>query len=244
MRVFAIGDLHLEGGSGKTMDRFGENWIGHDRKIFDAWERIGRDDDLLILAGDITWATKLQQAVPDLERIGRMKGQKVMIKGNHDYWWDSGKKLAQVLHPSVKPLQNEFFVTGEVAVAGTRGWVCPNDTWFHEQDEKIYTREVGRLRLALESLKQSGESYRFLLVALHYPPANDKQEPSGFTELMDEYSVDACVYGHLHGESIKNGLAGRHSGTMYYQVSADNVDFAPVEIAISDAPSGCIGLKG
>jgi predicted phosphohydrolase len=230
MRVFAIGDLHLEGGSGKTMDRFGMNWINHDRKIFEAWERIGCDDDLLVLAGDITWASKLEQAIPDLARIGRMKGTKLMVKGNHDYWWESNAKLRRVLPSSIRALQADFIVMGKIAVAGTRGWICPNDSGFQEDDAKIYTREVGRLRLALESLGRGGAAYNFLLVALHYPPANDKQEPSGFTELMEEYKVDACVYGHLHGDDIKTGITGRHGCTMYYQVSSDNLDFTPAEI--------------
>src|SRR5258708_2248965 len=93
MRVFAIGDLHLEGGTGKTMDRFGDNWRNHDQKIFTAWERIGRDDDLLLLVGDLSWAMRLEEVLPDLARVGAMKGRKVLVKGNHDYWWDSKGKV-------------------------------------------------------------------------------------------------------------------------------------------------------
>src|SRR5262249_62016494 len=162
MRVFAIGDLHLEGGTGKTMDRFGDNWIGHDRKIFEAWDRIGSDDDLLILAGDTTWAAKLDEAIPDLERIGRMKGRKIMIKGNHDYWWETKSKLVTVLPASIRPIQSEALVVGRVAIAGTRGWTCPGSEGFSEQDHKIYNRKVGRRRPGRNPLPGKEATYELL----------------------------------------------------------------------------------
>jgi predicted phosphohydrolase len=230
MRVFAIGDLHLAGGTGKTMDRFGENWVGHDRKIFEAWARIGLDDDLLILAGDITWAAKLEAAIPDLERVGRMKGRKVMIKGNHDYWWETKSKLRRVLASSIEPLQSDAVIINGVAIAGTRGWNCPGSEEFGEQDDRIYRREVGRLRLALERLAARKADYESLIVALHYPPTNGQKEPSGFTELIDEFKADACVYGHLHGEWTQAGLKGKLGSASYYLVSADFIDFEPARI--------------
>ncbi|HSE97110.1 MAG TPA: metallophosphoesterase [Blastocatellia bacterium] len=230
MRVFAIGDLHLEGGSGKTMDKFGENWRDHDRKIFEAWSRTGREDDLLLLAGDISWAMRMEEALADLDRIGRMIGRKVMLKGNHDYWWQTAKKMARILHPSIHILHASSLIFDRVAVAGTRGWTCPNDTHFKEHDLKIYEREVGRLRSALDSLKGRESEFDRLIVALHYPPTNDKHEPSGFTALIQEHGADACVYGHLHGEAIKTALTGKLGKTTYYLVSADSIDFSPTEI--------------
>ncbi|MEW6209668.1 MAG: metallophosphoesterase [Acidobacteriota bacterium] len=235
MRVFAIGDLHLESGTGKRMDIFGEQWRDHERKIFEAWERAGREDDLLLLAGDISWAMRLEEALPDLERIGRMKGRKVMIKGNHDYWWASLAKMKRALSPSIEILQASSVIINRVAVAGTRGWVCPNDSCFEEQDEKIYLREVERLRLALHSLRGREADYDHLIVALHYPPVNQKHEPSGFTELIDRYEADVCVYGHLHGEDIPKALTGLRRSTQYYLVSADSINFSPAEIKLSGA---------
>src|SRR5262245_12995703 len=232
MRLFAIGDLHLAGGTGKTMDRFGDHWRDHDTKIFSAWQEVSRDDDLLIIAGDTSWAMRLEDALPDLNRIGELKGRKVMVKGNHDYWWHSATRLRQSLHPSIEILQSTSTLIGRTAIAGTRGWTCPSDSFFKEEDRKIYDREVGRLRLALKSVNQYQDKYDHLVVALHYPPANDKHEPSGFTDLMDEFSVDVCVYGHLHGEAIKTGLTGRRGRTFYYVVSADAVDFAPAHIPL------------
>ncbi len=222
--------MHLESGTGKTMDRFGDNWRNHDRKIFDAWERIGRDDDLLLIVGDTSWAMRFEDATADLTRIGRMKGQKVMLKGNHDYWWQSLTKMSKALDSSIRFLQGTSIIEGRVAIAGTRGWICPNDSYFKEQDAKIYEREVGRLRAALESLKGRESEYDRLIVALHYPPTNDRREASGFTELIDQYKSDVCVYGHVHGEFIKDAFTGARGETFYYLVSADAVEFAPAEI--------------
>jgi uncharacterized protein len=233
MRIFAIGDLHLEGGTGKTMERFGDNWIDHDKKIFAAWEALGNDDDLLLVVGDSSWAMRLDEAQPDLDRIGRMPGSKLLFKGNHDYWWQTPAKLARALHPSIKIIQGSSIIMNRVAIAGTRGWVCPNDAYFEADDEKIYQREVARLQNALNSLKGHEADFDSLIVALHYPPTNNKHEASGFTELIDAAQADACVYGHLHGESINSALTGWRHNTYHYLVSADSVDFTPVEIDLS-----------
>ncbi len=233
MRVFAIGDMHLEGGTGKTMDRFGDHWLGHDKKIFAAWEQIGSENDLLLVVGDSSWALRLDAAKCDLDRIGAMKGAKILLKGNHDYWWESANKLNQALDPSIKPLQGNALIINRVAIAGTRGWVCPNDTYFKTSDQKIYEREVGRLKTALESVQNRSTEFDYLIVALHYPPTNQFHEPTGFTELIDQYEADVCVYGHLHGESIKTALTGLHNQTVYYLVSADAVNFAPAEIDLN-----------
>jgi predicted phosphohydrolase len=232
MRIFAIGDMHLAGGTDKTMDRFGDHWRDHDRRIFDSWERVARDDDLLLIAGDTSWAMRLNEALPDLNRIGQMRGRKLMLKGNHDYWWESLTKMRRVIDPSIDFLQASSVIINRIAIAGTRGWMCPNDSFFEEQDRKIYEREVGRLRAALDSLIGKADEYDHLIVALHYPPTNDRHEPSGFTELIDKCKADACVYGHLHGEAIQTALRDLRHKTVYHLVSADAVDFTPVEIPV------------
>jgi uncharacterized protein len=232
MKIFAIGDLHLAGGTGKTMDRFGEQWRDHHRKIFDAWERTIGDQDLVVVAGDTSWAMKIEGALPDLDRIGKMKGQKLLIKGNHDYWWQSSSKMARLLNPSIRILNGSSIIVNRIAVAGTRGWICPNDSHFDEHDAKIYEREVVRLRAALASLRGRETEFDALIVALHYPPTNAEHESSGFTELIDEYGADTCVYGHLHGDDIKTALTGLRGRTTYQIVSADAVGFAPAEIGV------------
>jgi predicted phosphohydrolase len=232
MRVFAIGDLHLAGGTGKTMDRFGENWRNHDVKVFEAWERTVDGDDVVLIVGDTSWAMRLEEARPDLDRVGRMKGRKLLLKGNHDYWWETRAKLEKALDPSIEIVNASSTIIDRIAVAGTRGWVCPNDSYFAEEDARIYEREVGRLKTALASLRGRETEYDALIIAMHYPPTNDKHEPSGFTELIDEYGAAVCVYGHMHGEHIRGALTGLRSQTVYRLVSADAVDFAPALIEI------------
>jgi len=232
MKVFAIGDLHLPGGTGKTMDRFGEQWHDHDKKIFEAWERTVDDDDLVLIAGDTSWAMRLEDALPDLARVGQMPGLKLLIKGNHDYWWESVSKMSRLINPSITVLHASAIIVNRVAVAGTRGWVCPNDSRFEERDARIYEREVGRLRSALGMLRGLESEFDALIVTLHYPPTNAAHQPSGFTELIDQYGADACVYGHLHGDDIRGALTGLRIKTHYSLVSADAAGFAPVEIRI------------
>ena len=227
MRVFAIGDMHLAGGAGKTMDRFGDHWIDHDLRIFSAWDAIGSHDDLLIVAGDTSWAMRLEDALPDLARVGAMKGRKLLLKGNHDYWWQSESKLRRTIDPSIVPLNARSLIVNRIAIAGARGWVCPDDRFFTAPDRKVYEREVGRLRRALEPLSGMRDQYDSLIVALHYPPVNSKHESSGFTELIDEFRADFCLYGHLHGEDIAGALTGKREATRYHLVSADAVGFAP-----------------
>ena len=230
MNVFAIGDLHLAGGTGKTMDRFGEHWRNHDVRIFDAWEQSVQDSDLVLVVGDTSWAMRMEEARPDLERIGKLKGLKLLLKGNHDYWWQSLAKMKTVLDPSIQLLHASSVIINRVAVAGTRGWLSPNDSFFQDHDNKIYSREVERLKAALQSLQGRTADYDYLIVALHYPPTNDKHEPSGFTDLIDLYRANVCVYGHLHGEYISGALTGRRESTTYYLVSADAADFRPAPI--------------
>ena len=237
MKIFAIGDLHLAGGTGKTMDRFGEHWRNHDQKIFDAWERTVSNDDLVLVVGDTSWAMRLEEALPDLERIGQAPGRKLLVKGNHDYWWQTRSKMSRALHPTIEILQADSIIANRVAFVGTRGWLCPNDSHFEESDSKIYKRELERLKTALDSLRGREGEFDALIVALHYPPTNNRHEPSGFIELIEEYGADVCVYGHLHGDDIRTALKGSRGTTAYYLVSADAADFAPVEIIIQNPPA-------
>src|SRR5262249_5070701 len=140
-------------------------------------------------------------------------------------------KMRRCVDPSIDFLQASSIIINRVAIVGTRGWMCPNDSFFEEQDGKIYEREVGRLSAALRSLEGRAADYDRLIVALHYPPTNDHHEPSGFTDLIDEYKADVCVYGHLHGEAaIKAALVGMRNRTRYHLVSADAVNFTAAEI--------------
>ncbi len=217
------------------MDRFGEHWHDHDRKIFDAWERTVRSDDMVLVVGDTSWAMRLSEALPDLERIGQMPGLKLLIKGNHDFWWETRSKMRRLLHPSINIIQGSSTIVNRVAVAGTRGWICPDDSHFGEEDEKIYERELGRLRTALVSLRGRESEFDVLIVALHYPPTTAGHQSSGFTEMIDEYGAAVCVYGHLHGDDTRTALTGILGKTRYYLVSADAAGFAPAEISLAES---------
>lgn len=227
-RIFALGDPHLSRARPKPMDVFGDRWTNHADRIFAACRAIVTPDDLLVLAGDISWATKLEDAVPDLDDIGALPGTKLLLKGNHDFWWTSRAKVQRRLDPSIHLLQNDSFVFGDVAVAGGRGWTLPGDDAFLAEDEKLYLRELARLRLSFESL--AGKKFRHLVAALHYPPMNSRHEPSDVTRLLEEYGVEACIYGHLHGDGISAGFNGERNDIRYRLVSADSVDFSPVEV--------------
>lgn len=222
------------------MDRFGEVWREHARKIRENWGELYQDGDLLLIVGDLSWAMNMGDARDDIEWIASLPGRKVILKGNHDYWWGSINRVREAFGPTVFALQRDHVVIERLAIVSTRGWTCPGGSQpadpvgggeahpYTEQDAKLYRREVGRLKLSLESLQKSGETYDQLVVALHYPPMNPDHEPSGFTELIDRSRADMCVHGHLHGEeSIATAFEGRRGETVYHCVSADAVKMVP-----------------
>ncbi len=225
MSVFAISDLHLAGSLNKSMDIFGDHWEGHWNKIRQDWKSKVNEDDLVLLPGDISWAMHLSDAIDDLLEIGELPGKKVMIKGNHDYWWSSITKLRAVLHPSIFPLQNQAFAYKNIVVCGSRGWVCDVENSLEADDKKIYNREIGRLELSLKDARKKMNDDSRLIAMMHYPPFNEQQEESGFTRLFQEYGVEMVVYGHLHGHSLQNAFSGELNGINYSLVSCDNLEF-------------------
>jgi hypothetical protein len=233
-RIFAIGDLHLAHAVDKPMDKFGEHWRNHPDKIAGNWDAQVADDDLVLVCGDSSWAMRWDEFVPDLTWIAARRGTKLLLRGNHDYWWPSISKLRKLLPPGVLALQHDHHVFGDVVVAGSRGWVCPGARSFDsENDQKIYEREVHRLRLSLESAPRD----KPIVCMLHYPPTNERLEPSGFTALLQEFGVLVCVFGHLHGErSLRLSLNGEVEGIRYRLVSSDIAGFAPVCVWSDGAP--------
>lgn len=228
MAIYAIGDLHLSGHSDKPMDIFGDHWTNHQKKIEISWLKTVKDEDAVLIPGDISWAMTLEEAMIDLEWIKNLPGTKYLIKGNHDYWWSSITKL-NLLSDSMNFIQNNFFAYREHAICGTRGWTCPNSYNFTDHDKKIYLREANRLEMSLKSASQ--QNYDKIIVMMHYPPTNDKLEPSLFTEILEKYKVGQVIYGHLHGEASYNfGLKGVFNEIDYKLVSCDYVDFELVKI--------------
>ena len=227
-RIFAIGDPHLSRAKPKPMDIFGDHWENHAERIFDACRRLVSDDDLIIFAGDISWGTRLDEALPDLDDIGALPGRKLLLKGNHDYWWQSRSKIEQAVHPSIALLHCDSHVFEGTAIVGGRGWSLPGGEDTTAEDEKIFRRELERLRLSLASLE--GKRYDRVLAAMHYPPLTSSGDATDVTDLLGRHGVRVCVYGHLHGGGIGAGFTGERAGIYFKLLSADSVDFTPVEV--------------
>lgn len=230
MRVFAISDLHLSAAAeDKSMDVFGPDWEGYMRRIHQNWVRTVNDEDLVLIPGDISWATYLNEAGPDFRYIEDLPGKKLLVKGNHDYWWSTKRKLFQFTEKegikSISFIHNNAFFYRDLAVTGSRAWKTPEDNGFTFEDEKIYNRELIRLELSLKQTKGFGGT---IIAMLHYPPFGPNRKPSAFVDLLSEYRVSICVYGHLHGKSRNLSVTGDHNGIRYYLVSADYLNFTPI----------------
>lgn len=224
-RIFAIADAHLSRVNPKPMDIFGRNWLGHPQVFFDRWlEADIALDDIVLIPGDISWATHLEEALPDLLDIAALPGQKIILRGNHDYWWSSIGKLRQALPPNMFALQNDALRFHDTTFCGSRGWSCPDSEGFSLEDDKIYKREIQRLRLSLEAAKRLGAPQDILL--LHYPPTAMNGRRTGFTDLIEEFEPKCVVYGHLHGVSGER-LISHWEGIPLYFVAADALNFKP-----------------
>ena len=234
MSIFAISDLHLALSIDKPMDIFGDRWSNYMEKLKILWEETVTKEDTVIIPGDISWATYLEQAIEDFKFIESLPGSKIISKGNHDYWWTTSNKLNKFLvsnkFSTIAFMHNNSFKIGDIVLCGTRGWKCQGDDNFSAEDKKIYNRELQRLEL---SLKTSGcNEVESIIVALHYPPFNSKGESSDFIDIMCKYKVKVCIYGHLHGDSVKNAVIGKVEGIDFKLVSADNLNFYPIKLKI------------
>lgn len=208
------------------MDIFGDRWVNHHERVKEHWEQLVKPEDVVIIPGDVSWGLRQDEALADIAWIHELPGRKVITKGNHDLWWTTVSKLNR-LYEDVVFLQNRCVMADEkIAVCGTRGWICPGTEGFGEHDLKIYERELMRLRFSLEEAKKMGAET--IIAALHYPPTNDKMQGSGFTDLLSEFGVKTCVYGHLHGkDAFKNGIKGILNGVEYKLVSLDYLEGKP-----------------
>lgn len=228
MRIFAIADTHLSQATPKPMDMFGAHWRNHQQRIRDNWNALAAPDDLLLVPGDISWALRLSEAVADLEFLAAFGGRKLLLKGNHDYWWSSLKRLRATAPAGIEFLQNDAHIYGDIAVAGARGWLLPDSPGTSEEDRRIAQREVERLRLSLSALR--GRRYEALIVMMHFPPLRRLDEATPFTELIAAAGAQICVYGHLHGRDIETAAQGSRQGVEYRLVSADALTFVPQQV--------------
>ncbi len=245
MTVWAIADLHLSFGvPGKKMDVFGPKWENHAQRIEENWTQVINNEDLVLIAGDISWAMTLEEALPDLAWIDRLPGQKVMIKGNHDFWWGSVGKVRKSLPPSCHILQNDAFLWRDIAIGGARLWdtaeygFSPYIDFVKreekekkeepvEENEKIFERELQRLEMSLKALDTHAKTR---IVMTHYPPISADLQPSKVSHLLEKYRVDVCVFGHLH--NLKEGLPlfGEKNGVRYELTACDYLKFKPLKI--------------
>ncbi len=222
--IWGIGDLHFDHTKSKAMDIFGENWINHEEKIMSSWKEKVSEDDLVLVPGDISWALKLEDSIEDLKKIESLPGTKCFIKGNHDYWWGTKSKLDSLGFESIKFIYNDHFKYKNYVISGTRGWYSRDSEIFTDEDEKIFVRELNRLKRSLDSYSGDIEDIK-RIVMVHYPPFTCGQEPNEFLEIMKSYKVDLCLYGHLHSEGHEFIVEGDFDGVDVNCVSSDYLNF-------------------
>lgn len=220
MNIYAIGDLHLSQTPEKSMEKFG--WEDYENRIFEDWDEKVQDGDLVLIAGDISWAMRLDEAMKDLDKLHSQKGTKILVRGNHDYWWSSIKKLNS-LYEDMIFIQNTIYEKGDYVICGSRLWLSPNDKSFTPQDDKIYKREQIRLENSLKLAQKTGKK---IILLTHYPPTNENRDVGKFIEIIKSYKVKHMVYGHLHGDiAHHNALQGELYDTTYHLVSCDYLNF-------------------
>ncbi len=224
MKIFAISDLHLSESDSKTMDVFGEQWEGHFEKIAYDWTRNVSEEDAVLIPGDISWAMHLEEAFYDLKKIADLPGRKVILRGNHDYWWSSISRLRNLLPEGMYAIQNDSLALDGSIVCGSRGWLAPGSPVYSADDDKVYKRELIRMEISLQNGSMRAEG-RPVIAMIHYPPVSEKKEGTGFSKLFTKYLVKHVVYGHLHGRGSANAFEGLYDGVMYHHVSCDHTDF-------------------
>ena len=225
MNIYSISDLHLSGMNPKPMDIFGPGWEGHFEKICEDWNNKVTDEDVVLICGDISWGITLEEGLFDLKRLCPLKGKKVFIKGNHDYWWNGITKLrGRAPDSTFYFLQNDSVKFGDVVICGSRGWTCPGSLDYTEQDNKIYLREAERFKLCFASAQKLREEGDKLIAMIHYPPYSLKYGHTLFTQLFEENAVDFAVFGHIHGEAYFP-FRSQSNGVQYILTSCDKVDF-------------------
>ncbi len=228
MAVYAISDLHLSFNTDKSMDVF-PGWYDYTNKIKQNWESTVKNEDFVVIPGDISWAMRLNEAKKDFEFINNLPGKKILIKGNHDYWWSTSKKINDFLQENnfntISIIFNSAIKADNICICGTRGWMYNSD---EPEDEKILNREVERLRRSLDSAKAFENE---TVVFLHYPPVYNFQESEEIINLLIERNIKKCYYGHIHGSGAKKGIIeGKYKGIDFKLVSCDYINFKPLLI--------------
>lgn len=228
MALYAIGDTHLSLSTDKSMEAFGEGWANYVERLREGFSVLG-ERDLCVLCGDLSWGMSLEDAAEDFRFLASLPGKKLIVKGNHDYWWSTAARAKRFFAENgmdgFEILHNNCFFYGDLALCGTRGWFYEEERG-DGHDKKIMLREIGRLET---SLRAAGE--REKLVFLHYPPIYQRYECPEILELFERYGVKRCYYGHIHGKGVRLAFNGRRGETEYRLVSADALGFAPIKVS-------------
>lgn len=230
MALYTISDLHLPLGIDKPMDIFGASWDNYVERLQENWQNTVNEEDTVVMPGDFSWAMYIGQSKKDFEFIEKLNGKKILLKGNHDYWWETYNKMSKFLsennYSTISILHNNSFMYNKTALCGNRGWIYSQT--MNAEDKQIYDREIGRLRLSIESgLKEEPEH---IYVFTHYPPLTNSDIQTPLTEVLKEYGVEKCFYGHLHANSHKTAVQGVIDGIEYKLVSSDYLGFMPYKI--------------
>lgn len=226
MSIFALSDLHLSFGTDKPMNVFGQNWQHYEEKIKSNWINLIKESDTVLICGDVSWATYLDDtAIADFAWIESLPGKKIISKGNHDYWWCTHKKQTEFTaknnFETIEFLHNNsYIIEDNVGICGARGWLA-EDNCLTDEDKKIYNRELERLKISINSIPKEAVTK---IAMLHYPP--DRK----FMELLSKSNVGACVYGHLHGNANRNAICGELDNVKYNLTACDYLDFKPIKI--------------
>ena len=229
MALFAISDLHLPLGVDKPMDIFGKNWENYVKRLKENWESTVKDTDTVVLPGDFSWATYIEDTTADFDYLEALPGRKILLKGNHDYWWTTLSKMQKFIdekgYKTIEFLQIGSICAEGVSLCGSRGWNTPSPSLSGE-DKKIYDRELLRLEMSIKS----AENRDNIILFTHFPPVLKDFRENPMTELLEKYNIKTCVYGHIHSSGIKNAFEGELNGTNYVLVSCDYRGFMPVKI--------------
>ncbi|HIT77745.1 MAG TPA: metallophosphoesterase [Candidatus Limihabitans stercoravium] len=225
MKVFAISDLHLSNTVEKPMDIFGKSWENYIEKITQDWQEKVSDDDIVLLPGDLSWAMRMDEVIEDFNFVASLKGKKVLLRGNHDYWWNTISQVRSALPQNMYALQNDVLRFGKLLLCGTRGWVCPDVVnKLTPQDQKIYLREVQRMQLSIEAMNKQRQPDDVVIAMMHYPPFNARYDQSDFTTQFVKYNIPQVVYGHLHGKDCRAQLYLKKFGIEFFLTSCDLAD--------------------
>ena len=204
------------------MDIFGPHWENHFDRIAEDWRSKVTDGDIVLLPGDLSWAMHLEEALEDLQRVAELPGRKLILRGNHDYWWSAIGRLRRALPEGMYALQNDAMALDGLLFAGSRGWMIPAGGDAGPDDVKIYERERLRLEMSLAAARRIDENAP-IVAMMHYPPLT--QSAGGFSDILKKYGVRDCLYGHLHGAALRGAVRGERDGIWYHQVSCDGLDF-------------------